>query len=134
MPQTIALKGDYVAKEREASATITPGNLIELQSAGTVRNHSVLGGPAQRAFALENDLIGKGIDDDYVNGDLVRYGVFYPGAEVYARVSEAATRGDYLESAADGRLQVQSTPVENSGVAIAIETVAGAGRCKVEVL
>ena len=134
MPQTIALKGDYIAKEREASATITPGNLIELQSTGFVRNHSVLGGPAQKAFALENDLIGKGITDDYVNGDLVRYGVFPAGAEVYARVSEAVTTGDFLESAADGRLQTQSTPVENSGVAIALETVGGAGRAKVEVL
>ena len=110
MPQTIALKGDYIAKEREASATVTLGSLLEVQSTGFVRHHSVAGGPAQRAFALENDLIGKGITDDYAAGDVVRYGVFNHGAEVYARTQEAVTIGDYLESAGDGRLQIQSTP------------------------
>lgn len=134
MPQTIALKGDYIAKERKANAAITPGNLIELMSTGLVRNHSTVGGQAQRAFALENDLLGKGIDDAYAASDQVRYGVFPPGAEVAARTSEAATVGDFLESAGDGRLQTSSTPVEGSNVAIAIETVGGAARCKVEVL
>lgn len=134
MPNTIWLKGDYVAKEREANAAITPGDLVELMSTGLVRPHAIKGGPAQRAFALENDLIGKGIDDAYSAGDVVRYAVFRAGAEVYARVAEAVTIGDYLESNGDWRLQTQSTPVEQSGVVIALETVGGAGRCKAEVL
>lgn len=131
--KTIAIKGDYVQKEREANAAITPGDLIEVMSTGNVRAHSTIGGQGQRAFALENDLIGKGIADAYAAGDSVKYGVFSPGAEVYGRVSEAVNLGDALESAGDGRLQVSSTPVEGSIIAWAAETVAAAGRCKIEV-
>jgi hypothetical protein len=133
MPKTIALKGDYIRKEREANAAITPGDLIEVMSTGNVRVHATVGGQGQRAFALENDLVGRDWDAAYAAGDAVQYGVFVPGAEVYARVTEAANLGDALESAGDGRLQVASTPVEGSIVAYAAETVGGAGRIKIEV-
>lgn len=139
MPKTIALKGEHILKEREANAVITPGDLVELMSSGNIRRHAGLGTAAQRAFALENDLIGRGIGDDYAAGEGVRYGVFQPGAEVFALLvtGESCSIGDFLESAANGKLQVASTPVEGSNVAIALEAITGGGapiRVKVEVL
>lgn len=136
MAKTIALKGGYIRKEGEASAAITPGHLIEFGGAADVRVHATAGGQARRAFALENDLIGRDIDDAYAAGDVVQYGVFVPGAEVYAKLqaAETCTKGDALESAGDGTLQVSSTPVEGSIVAWALETVSVAGsRVKAEV-
>src|SRR3990172_11598410 len=107
MPKTIALKGDYVLKERKANAAITPGDLVELMSTGNIRRHATLGGAAQRAFALESDLIGKGINDDYAAGESVRYGVFLPGSEAFPLLvaGESCSIGDFLESAGNGKLQ-----------------------------
>jgi hypothetical protein len=139
MPKTIALKADYVRKERKANAAITPGDLVEIMSTGNLRRHATLGAQAQRAFALENDLIGRGIEDDYAANEICQYGVFQAGAEVYARlvIGESCSIGDFLESAGNGTLQVASTPVEGSNVAIALEAITGAGtvkRVKAEVL
>ncbi|MGH2611291.1 MAG: hypothetical protein ACRDHF_19600 [Tepidiformaceae bacterium] len=140
MPKTIALKGDYVLKEREANAAITPGDLVEIMSTGKLRRHATLGGPAQKAFALEQDLIGRGIDDNYAVDESVRYGVFQQGAEVFAwlQINESCVIGDFLESDAAGKLAVASTPVEGSNVAIALEAITGGGgvakRVKVEIV
>lgn len=136
MPNTITLKdeGRAFRKEAEASAAITPGHLVEFGGAAELQVHATVGGPARRAFALENDLIGKGPLDAYAANDVVQYGVFPPGAEVWALASEAVDKGDFLESAGDGRLQISSTPVAASVVAVALETIGSAGRVKVEVL
>lgn len=140
MPKTIALKGDHVLKERKANAAITPGDLVELMSTGNIRRHATLGGAAQRAFALEQDLIGRGIDDNYAANEQARYGVFAPGAEVYAwlQINESCSIGDFLESDGTGKLAVASTPIEGSNVAIALEAITGGGgvakRVKVEVV
>lgn len=136
MPNTIVLldEGRAFQKEAEASEAITPGSLVEFGGAEELRNHSTIGGEARKAFALDNTLIGKGPDDAWAVNDRVRYAIFPPGAEVYARVSEAVTKGDFLESAGDGQLQIASTPIEGSSVAVAMETTAGSGRARVEVL
>lgn len=135
MAQTIAVKheGRYFLKERSAAAVITPGDLVESDGAGGVQVHSTVGGEGQRAFALENDLIGKGIDDDYAASDSVRYGVFPRGAEINANGSEAISEGDLVESAGDGTVRVVSA---GGGVAIgvALATTVGAGRVLIEVL
>lgn len=139
MAKTIALKGDFIRKEAEASEAITPGHLVEFGGANELRKHATLGAQARKAFALENDLIGKGIDNDYALGDAVQYGVFVPGSEVYALLlaGESCSKGDFLESAANGTLQVASTPVEGSNIAVALEAITGgaaAKRVRVEVL
>ena len=139
MPKTISLKGESILKERKANAAITPGHLVELMSTGNIRVHATVGGQAQRAFALEQDLIGRGIDDAYAANDSARYAVFQPGAEVLALLAtgESCSIGDFLESAGNGTLQVASTPIEGSNVAIALEAITGGGapkRVKVEVL
>jgi len=140
MPKTIALKGDYVLKERKANAAITPGDLVEIMSTGNLRRHATMGAAAQRAFALEQDLIGRGVDDNYAANEQARYGVFLPGSEVYAwlQINESCAIGDFLESDGTGKLQVASTPIEGSNVAIALEAITGGGgvakRVKVEVV
>lgn len=136
MAKTIILKGDFIRKEGEASAAITPGDLVEFGGAADMRVHATIGGAARRAFALENDLIGKGITDAYAAGEMVQYGVCVPGAEVYARLAagETCSKGDALESAGDGRLVVSSTAVAGSIVGWALEAITVAGsRVKVEV-
>lgn len=138
MPRTISLKGEHVLKERKANAAITPGDLVEVMSTGNIRRFALAGQAAQRAFALEQDLIGRGVDDDYAAGEQIRYGVFTVGAEVYAWLAtgESCAIGDFLESAGNGKLQVQSTPVEMSNVGIALEAVTGGAspkRVKIEV-
>ncbi len=135
MAKTISLKGDYIRKEDEADAAITPGHLIERTTTG-VKVHATIGGAGAKAFALENDLIGKGIDDAYAAGDAVQYGVFVPGAEVYAKLAagETCSKGDALESNGAGALVGASSPIEGSIIGYAMEAQATAGgRVKLEV-
>lgn len=134
-PKTIVLKGEelFTRKEGTADVAITPGWLIEFGgSSYELVPHSTIGGQGRKAFAVENDLIGKGIDDDYAAGDMVQYGVCCPGVEIYAVTAETVALGDALESAGDGTLQVSSTPIEGSIIAWALEA-GGPGRVKVEV-
>lgn len=121
-----------VNKEFAAGGTITPGMLISLGSANTVVAHAVAGGTvAPKMFALENELEGEGIDDNYASGDKVQCWITQPGEEVYAILAdgENIVIGDKLESKGDGTLR-EWTPLnseaaghENSLVAIALEAV-----------
>jgi len=130
MPNTIVLKGDFVRKEGVAGGAITPGHLISGFDTGLVV-HADAAGEARKAFALENDLVGEGITDAYASGDTVQYGIFQPGAEVYAIAGSAVTKGDPLGSDGNGKLiPASGTPV----VAWAMEAAAADNdRIKVEV-
>lgn len=110
MPNTITIMGDPVRKESVAAAVISPGSLIERASATTVQVHSTSGGNAQKMFALEDELQGKEISDDYAAAARVLFGIFRPGDEVYARLADgqAASVGDPLESNGDGTLKVHT--------------------------
>ena len=100
-----------IINEYAAAAVITPGNLLELTSAGKVQRHSVEGGTALVMFALEDELQGKGIDDNYAIGDRVQVWVAVRGEEVYALLEDGETIviGDYLMSNGAGRLQKVDT-------------------------
>lgn len=108
---TITLKGTGVRNEHQAVAAITPGNLVEFTSAGKVQKHSGAGLVAEKAFAVENDLIGADIADDYATDSQVQYNIFRPGDEVYALLAngENASKGSFLESNGDGELRVVDT-------------------------
>jgi len=129
MTNTIALKGGCIVKEAEAAGTITPGHLIERTTAGLVQVQSVAAGVAQRAFALENDLIGRGIDDNYSISETVKFGVFERGAEVYALLDggENVAIGAQLVPAGDGSLIEASSGEEAAVCAIALEAVNNSG-------
>lgn len=131
--QTIILKGTGIRKERIAAGTITPGMLVEIDSNDLVAFHSVAGGNARKLFAVEDDLQGNGIADDYLVDVQVQFNAMHAGEEVYAflDVLENVVIGDALESAGNGRLReyqpiiIEGSPAEvaqdNQIVAYALE-------------
>lgn len=125
MSNTIKIKGECITKEAEAAAAITPGHLVELDSAGKVQVQSTAGAAAQRAFALENDLIGGAVGDAYATGGTVKYGIFEPGAEVYAFLDggENVAIGATLVPAGDGSLIAETSFEAGAVCAIAKEAV-----------
>lgn len=126
-PSTILLKGRGIRKEAVAGGTITPGHLLNINSSGQLVVHATAAGPVAPLFAVENDLVGKGITDNYSANDYVQAEYLYCGCEVYALVAAGATaitRGDLLESAGDGTLRVRGT---GTAVAQALESVDNSG-------
>lgn len=145
---TIILVGEGIRKERMANANITPGHLVEVMSTGKLRVHATAGGHAQKAFAVENDLIGAGITTAYAAGAQVQYEVMERGAEVYALLANGqnVAIGAPLESAGDGTLRAYTPSssgidASNNVIAYALEAVdmSGSsaadpsGRIKVEI-
>lgn len=132
MSNTIKLKKYVdVINEYEAGDTIIPGQLVQVVSDGTVQPHGTAGGVAEKAFALEDELQGKGIDDAYAIGDRVQVWNTRPGDEVYAFLKEASsiTVGEFLESAGDGSLQKYGTATAVGTlfpIAVSLDTVATA--------
>jgi len=102
--------------EYVANAAITPGHLIELMSTDKVQVHTTAGGNAVKMFALENELEGEGITDDFAADDRVQCWICVPGEEVYAILKDGETVviGDFLESAGDGTLQKYVADVDSS--------------------
>lgn len=142
-PNTIALKGGFIRKEGEASSAITPGHLVHFGGANDLEVQDTAGDPARCAFALENDLVGGGIDTAYAAGETVQYGVFEKGAEVYAFLDggENVAKGAKLVPAGDGSLAAMGSGEEASIIAYALEAKDNSGtsaggpqmRIKVEV-
>jgi hypothetical protein len=151
-PKKVVLKGDGIYKEAALEALdiygdggITPGMLIERTATGTVQPHSTSTGlAAPKMWAVEDALFeGRDINTDYdEDGEVVRYFIAYPGAEIYALL-RAGTGGDTIDknhllaSNGDGTLIVSAT----NPVARTLEDVdndpgtgGAAVRVKVEVL
>lgn len=118
-----------VIEEYVAGGTITPGHLIALNSAGKVVVHAGAGANVLPMFALENELIGESITDDYLITEPVQCWIPYRGDEVYALLAdgESVAIGDFLISNGAGALAawvgesaaVSAEPV----VAVALEAV-----------
>ena len=115
--QAIILKGRGIRKELVANATITPGHLVERMTTSKLRVHAAAGGHAQKAFAIEDDLQGNDIADNYSAADLVQFEVMERGSEVYALLAngQSVAIGDPLESAGDGTLQKHTAQTEALG-------------------
>lgn len=106
--KTIKLKKySDVIEELKANATITPGHLVELLSTGKIRAHGTASGNVLPMFALEDELQGKSINDNYAENDKVQVWVPYRGDIVNAILKDGqnVVVGDFLESAGDGTLQ-----------------------------
>jgi len=123
---TIKVKkyGDHI-EEIAAGGTVTPGMLIAEGSAGTVAVHSTSGGAAIPMFALEDELQGNDVDDDYSSGDKVQCWYPYRGDQVYALLADGQTAaiGSLLESNGDGYLKVYAA--DSAGVAEAPLSIVG---------
>ena len=148
---TITIKGTPVFGEALASGTIKPGYLLERTNAATdtVKAHATAGGKALAMFALEDDLQGNDIDDNYSSGDLTQFGIFRAGDEVLAWIAngEAIAKADALVSNGDGTLKEASpdssgTIIEEFVLAYAREacdmssssSADPSGRCIVEII
>lgn len=114
----IHLVGDFRKEEALAAAAISPGDLIEEDSAGKFAVHSTEGGYAQLLFAAEDALQGNTIDDAYAADDLVAANVELSGNETqaYLKAGENVSIGDELISAGDGTLIANGS--ESSGVTV----------------
>lgn len=101
-----------VVEEMKAAAAITPGFLVEESSAGICRKHSSPSGNAIPMFALEDELQGKTIDEDYSTDDRVQVWIPGRGDMVYAllAVGQNVTVGTFLVSNGDGYLKANSDP------------------------
>lgn len=115
---TIKLKkqqGDVI-EEKIAAGVITPGNILELDSNGKVQRHSTSGATvAPLMVALEDELQGKTIDDNYAADDPVQ--VWYPkSGDIFYGLLDATSEDvsipDGLESNGDGTLK-KWTPLDS---------------------
>jgi len=138
--KTIVLKGNdlVIRKESIALGTITPGMLIE-RATGGVQAHAGAAKSAQTMFAVENEVVGKGITDNYATSDTVLFGVFPPGTEIYAVVSGSVALGEFLESDGAGGLRKAATDAATDDTqrhALVATALAAnvSTRCKVEIL
>lgn len=138
-PATVLLKGAPPVKEALAGGTITPGHLITRNSAGAV----VVAGAASEGlplFAMENDVVGKGISTDYASGEQVQFVVGQSGDEINALVPAAAAAiviGDLMQAGAGGTVIKRTATNKIFGIArAALDNSAGgsAVRLRIELM
>jgi hypothetical protein len=138
MPNTIALKFSGRYDEGRAGGVIKPGHLIKLNGDNEVVVHATAGQKVMPAFAWEDALQGKTVDDAYADGDLVNFGICNPGDEVLAILKDEQNvdEGALLESAGTGALQAVTTgtPIAEAREAVNLTGAAGDGFCKVRIL
>lgn len=125
MPKnTIKLKKylDVINEYTATAVAITPGMLIELITGCVVQAHSNEGQNVLPMFALEDELQGKGIDDNYAASDKIQCWVAVRGEEVYAILEDGETVvcGDFLESNGAGLLQKHTPDSADSDDAITV--------------
>lgn len=136
--KTIKVKWANPQYQDELIATavaITPGFLVERTSGGTIQAHSSAGQNAQKMFALEDELQGKEIADNYAVSTLIQFGIFGTGDVVNALLAngENASIGSFLESNGDGYLKVHAAssagaveyPAAIVGIALAALDMSG---------
>ncbi len=116
--KTIILKGDGVRMEFIASGEIPPGSVLTITSAAadTVTVHGSAQQNAAPLFAVEDDLQGKEIGDNYATGALVQANIMQPGDIVYAFVTngQTAAKGGFAVSGGDGGLAPLTAVATNS--------------------
>lgn len=118
MANTVKIKKySDIIEEMVANAAITPGDLVQVMSTGRVRRHEGRSENALTMFALEDELQGKTIDDNYAQHDQVQVWVAGRGDMVYARLkaSENVVIGDWLVSAGDGTLEKYNAAFHSAG-------------------
>lgn len=106
---TIKVKkySDVIEEYTATAAAITPGMLLELASATTVQAHSTEAGNALPMFALEDELQGNGITDNYAVSSKIQCWIPGRGDIVNAIIEDGTdiAVGDFLESNGAGLLQ-----------------------------
>lgn len=121
MSNTILIKGDPQKQEEKCAAIVTPGELLTFNASGLLIPHGTAGGnPNPTMVAMEQEIIGNGIDTDYASGDTVQYLIPKPGDVLYMFLADGENidKGDPVESDGNGDLQ-EHTPqaVDEGGAA-----------------
>jgi len=124
--KTIKVQGCTTQKEFIAGGTVTPGMLLKRTSvANTAIAHGTAGGTCQKMFAIEDELQGKEITENYSSTN--RMQVVFPqrGDVVLALLAdgENVAVGDFLVSNGAGRLA--KLVAASSGVAEYADAVVG---------
>jgi hypothetical protein len=126
-----------VIEEFVAGGTITPGMLIEVNSSGAVI--AATGAGELPMFALEDELQGKGIDDDYTStspADLVQCWIPYRGDIVNAilKSNNKVVVGDGIASNGDGKVKKAGSSDTPIGFAVTAVDLTGSGASDARVL
>jgi hypothetical protein len=127
--RTIIFKGDPIHKEGDALASVKPGHLVELDSAGKVKKVGTAGKNTAVRVVRERDWIGEDTEATIPAGERVEYIVPRAGDEVYLRVPAAAAAiviGDSLQANADGTASKVSTGTPLAMALSAVDNSAGA--------
>lgn len=141
--RSVVLRGHPVQNEDgTANTTIYPGMLVKGVSVNAP--HSVAGGAAAVAIALEKNEFGPGIDGTYVgvgvdnyfyaSGEVVKVGVFADGQRFVGLVNsgQVLTEDNFLESAGDGTFRVYGSGVILARVLETITVTAARTKVRME--
>jgi len=136
---TIKIKkySDVIEELTSTAEALTPGMLLKVIAGGYVQKHAASGGNVTPPmFALEDELQGRGIDDDYAASSKIQVWIPGRGDRVYALLQNGASvvAGDKLASGGDGTLiKYAGVSVKpNQIVAIAMEAVDMSGSAGVD--
>lgn len=139
--RTIILKGNPARQEYTSGGAITPGMIVKLESDNTVIANPWAGETIPLRIAIENDLEGEAVGDNYAVDERVQTALFAPGDEVAVLLATSQTIviGDHLESVAGGYvgLHTQVTGTPDAAVklqakeAVTTTTAAALIRCEV---
>jgi hypothetical protein len=117
---TIRSKGQYSQDEAYTTEAITPGMIVQIDAAELVglndepqiKKCAETDVYVDRAFAVEDGLQGKTVDDDYAIDSLVTFIIPFRGSQVNARVAvNTYAAGDKLVQDGVGQLTLASAVV-----------------------
>ncbi len=123
-----------VIEEFVAGGTITPGMLLDISATNTVT--AATGAGELPMFALEDELQGKGIDNNYASGDPVQCWIPYRGDIVNAilKSNNKVVVGDGIASNGDGKVKKAGTSDTPIGFAVTAVDLTGSGASDARVL
>lgn len=134
MNRVIILRGESECIRYEAACgetALTPGMLVEFNSSGELdpcaKDATAAEVGQERAFVLENHLVGGDIDKDYADGDLVQYCIAARGSKINAIVAKSAASivvGAFVQSGGDGTVEVYA---DGTAIGMAMEAVDNSG-------
>ena len=108
--KTIKIKSYLdVQEELIANAAVTPGMLVEEMSTGKARAHATQDGNALPMFAVEDEMQGKIITENYAADDPIQCWIPQRGDQVYAILvsGQNVAIGEFLTSNGDGKLKAE---------------------------
>lgn len=130
-------QGQYKEADVATGAVITPGHIVDVNSTGQATVNGTAG-KQPVMVAVENDIFGKGIDDNWTEGERLIYQHLMPGHEFYGLVAAEGAAIAYdalIECHTDGTIKATSTAANAIGRArTAVDNSAGTAPARVRVL